>query len=141
MRGGVTPLSPEFIHRSRKLRYTPSPSCWHTYKNVAPPRFLTSRLTFPPTDTQRTYNMSKTLDDVAVAAKPQEGLGAAEGQDLDPVKKNLADRLFAAQQSTETELKMSLMEAIRLYPMASMWSLLISFAVVMEGEENSSFTA
>lgn len=45
----------------------------------------------------------------------------------------LAERLFAARQSTETEVKMSLWEALKLYPMASMWSLLISFAVVMEG--------
>lgn len=45
----------------------------------------------------------------------------------------LADRLFAAKQSTETEIKMSLWEALKLYPMASLWSILISFAVVMEG--------
>ena len=50
------------------------------------------------------------------------------------IVKNLADRLFAAQQSTETEVKMSLWQALKLYPKASMWSLLISFAVVMEGE-------
>lgn len=46
----------------------------------------------------------------------------------------LADRLFAAQQSTETETNMSVWEALKLYPMASMWSILISFAVVMEGK-------
>ncbi|KAK3182208.1 hypothetical protein K4F52_006577 [Lecanicillium sp. MT-2017a] len=45
----------------------------------------------------------------------------------------IADRLFAAQQSSETETTMSLWEALKLYPMASMWSILISFAVVMEG--------
>lgn len=50
------------------------------------------------------------------------------------IVQELADRLFAAQQSTETEVKMSLWEALKLYPKASMWSLLISFAVVMEGE-------
>lgn len=51
----------------------------------------------------------------------------------DDAVQQLADRLFAAKQSTETEVKMSLWDALRLYPMASMWSLLISFAVVMEG--------
>ena len=54
------------------------------------------------------------------------------GQNPDSVTQ-LANRLFAAEQSTNTELKMTLWEALRLYPMASMWSLLISFAVVMEG--------
>jgi hypothetical protein len=51
----------------------------------------------------------------------------------DPNVKQLADRLFAAQQSTDVEIKMSLWEALTLYPKASIWSLLLSFAVVMEG--------
>ncbi|OJJ42455.1 hypothetical protein ASPZODRAFT_137267 [Penicilliopsis zonata CBS 506.65] len=45
----------------------------------------------------------------------------------------LEERLFAAQQSTEAEVKMSLWQALKLYPKASLWSILISFAVVMEG--------
>ncbi|KAJ2968522.1 hypothetical protein NQ176_g9139 [Zarea fungicola] len=53
------------------------------------------------------------------------------GQDQD-LTKEMADRLFAAKQSTEVEVTMSLWEALKLYPMASMWSILISFAVVME---------
>ncbi len=48
----------------------------------------------------------------------------------------IADRLFAAQQSSETETTMSVWDALKLYPMASMWSILISFAVVMEGRKS-----
>lgn len=58
----------------------------------------------------------------------------AGGQDQD-LTKEMADRLFAAKQSTEVEVTMSVWEALKLYPMASMWSILISFAVVMEGME------
>lgn len=58
-----------------------------------------------------------------------------EGADQDhDAAKQLADRMFAAQQSTDNEVTMSVFEALRLYPMASMWSILISFAVVMEGK-------
>jgi hypothetical protein len=39
-----------------------------------------------------------------------------------------------AKVATEAEHNMSLWQAIKRYPKASVWSLLISFAVVMEGE-------
>jgi SP family general alpha glucoside:H+ symporter-like MFS transporter len=44
-----------------------------------------------------------------------------------------------AKVATEAEHNMSLWQAIKRYPKASVWSLLISFAVVMEGKRLHSF--
>jgi hypothetical protein len=79
--------------------------------------------------------MSKEHDEDLQPAAPY-AAPTGKGEDSNTVKQ-LADRLFAAEQSTETEIKMSLWDALRLYPKASMWSILISFAVVMEGEWSS----
>lgn len=59
-------------------------------------------------------------------------------QDANPDRaEQIANRLFAAEQSTEMEINMTFWQALKLYPKASMWSLLISLAVVMEGKGSS----
>lgn len=73
--------------------------------------------------------MPKRQEDVQAAAHDE----FAEGEGKEVRVTQLADKLFAAQQATETEVAMSLWQALKLYPKASMWSILISFAVVMEG--------
>ena len=76
------------------------------------------------------------LEKAEIDLVPAEAMDAiADGEGVDDVK-HIADRLFAAERSTELEVKMSLIEALKLYPWASLWSILISFAVVMEGESN-----
>jgi hypothetical protein len=72
--------------------------------------------------------MSKGFSHDEPSTVPMEGDG-----NLDRAEQ-IANRLFAAEQSTETELNMTFWEALMLYPKASMWSILISFAVVMEGK-------
>lgn len=59
-----------------------------------------------------------------------EHLGETDLKDVQKAEIFLAD----AQAGNESERKMGLMEALKLYPRASAWSILISFAVVMEGE-------
>ena len=46
----------------------------------------------------------------------------------------LADMLDQARKATESEHKMTLLQAVRRYPKASAWSIAISFGVVMEGQ-------
>ncbi|KAL8364826.1 hypothetical protein RB595_003890 [Gaeumannomyces hyphopodioides] len=46
---------------------------------------------------------------------------------------NLEAMLEGAKRATENEHKMGLFEALRMYPKASAWSILISVAVIMEG--------
>lgn len=47
--------------------------------------------------------------------------------------------LSDAQAGNEAERKMGTWEALKLYPKASAWSIAISFAVVMEGEQSAVF--
>jgi hypothetical protein len=53
--------------------------------------------------------------------------------DVNQVKK-LEMLLHEAELGTAAEHRMSLWQALKLYPKASAWSIAISFAVVMEGE-------
>lgn len=58
-----------------------------------------------------------------------------EGDDLKDTQK--AEAFLAdAQAGNDSEVKMGLIAALRLYPKASAWSIAISFAVVMEGESD-----
>jgi SP family general alpha glucoside:H+ symporter-like MFS transporter len=57
----------------------------------------------------------------------------APDHDLKDIQK-AENFLTDAQAGNEAEQRMSLWQALKLYPKASAWSILISFAVVMEGK-------
>jgi len=75
--------------------------------------------------------MSKNLD-IFSAGEPQDVFANANDTDLDHVKK-VETLLLEAEAATEAEHKMGLWKALKLYPKASAWSILLSFAIVMEG--------
>jgi SP family general alpha glucoside:H+ symporter-like MFS transporter len=55
-------------------------------------------------------------------------------EDFDTMKRSI---ISDAKQATEQEHKMTLMQAVRLYPKAAMWSILISTSLVMEGYDTA----
>lgn len=59
------------------------------------------------------------------AEKPQNG-----EEEIETVKRNV---ISDAKQATDQEHKMTLLQALRLYPKAAIWSILISASLVMEG--------
>ena len=63
---------------------------------------------------------------------PEEVLNDPNGADVERVKQAEV-LLLEAEAATESEHRMGLIQAIKRYPKAATWSLLISFAVVMEG--------
>jgi SP family general alpha glucoside:H+ symporter-like MFS transporter len=61
-----------------------------------------------------------------------------DGAETDLKDTQKAEAFLAdAQAGNDSEVKMGLFAALRLYPKASAWSIAISFAVVMEGESCS----
>ena len=53
----------------------------------------------------------------------------------------LAELLDQARKGTESEHKMTLLQALKTYPKASAWSIALSFGVVMEGQCSPTFSA
>lgn len=68
---------------------------------------------------------------------PDEVLSDPHHVDIDRVKQAEIS-LLEAEAATEQEHRMGLIQAIKRYPKAATWSLLISFAVVMEGRSSES---
>lgn len=86
----------------------------------------------------RLFSMSATRisHDAPTLTPSPDDLAPAPSNDPELTKEKvlrLETMLVEAEAATQSEHKLGLWQALKLYPKASAWSILISFAVVMEG--------